>query len=312
MSEQVQSIGWAEFLQSQPHNAEARIREEDLEYASALTHAKRATGKRTSEREFDHWYFRGSAVRRHCRNCKQPQIMDCMGEIGVPYMPLGVSFADESVSLDFVCRNCRVRAKHIAVYLRAARKQERKPPGHSVPMVWATKFGERPSLAQEMPWPQEFFERLSEAERALLIKGRGCETVGAGIGAMAYYRRALDNSAKLLIHEIIRAAEGLALPSEDLDRLRREASNWQFDSSIKAVEPYIPQAVFYRGHNPIRLLYSQISRDLHAGSDSECLERAKSLRDILCWLLNALDNARRSQDEIGAKLNKLFPPAGDQ
>lgn len=296
--EQQSGMNFSDFLTSSAMGRRCLIRAADLEAVSILPEAQ--VGSRAQLC----WHLKSPVIQRQCLACKQPQPME-LGHRNLPVLQMASKFPSTTFhALTFRCRACN-SAKCVSVRVDAVPSQENVPPDFAIPTVHVAIFGESPSRALEQRWPPTFMRRLSEQDRELLNKGRGCEIHGAGVGAMAYYRRAIENNWKLLLEEIIRSAEGLRLGEDRIQELRDAANNWQFKSSVEQVEHLIPESVFVDGKNPITLLYKQVSADLHGASDEKCLTRAGVVRLVLVHLLERLREAREAHDELREGLSKL-------
>jgi len=130
---------------------------------------------------------------------------------------------------------------------------------------------------------------------------------GLGIGAFAYYRRAVENEKARILDEIIRVAKRIGAASDvvqDLEDAKRET---QFSSSVTAIKHGIPPVLLINGHNPLTLLHTALSDGLHAQDDAHCLEFASAVRAVLVELADRLGNALKEQAELDAAVSKLTP-----
>jgi hypothetical protein len=78
------------------------------------------------------------------------------------------------------------------------------------------KIGEYPTFGN--PAPAKVISIIGP-DRELFLYGRQCENQGMGIGAFAYYRRAVENQWKSILEEIIRAATRLGAEKQDIETL---------------------------------------------------------------------------------------------
>jgi hypothetical protein len=96
--------------------------------------------------------------------------------------------------LNYYCRNCRRNSKIYSIIFKLE--------GGISATVY--KIGEVPFFGQ--PTPTRLLTLLG-AEKDYFLKGRRAENQGLGIGAFAYYRRAVENQKNQIFDEIIKVAE---------------------------------------------------------------------------------------------------------
>jgi hypothetical protein len=120
------------------------------------------------------------------------------------------------------------------------------------------KYGERPPFGP--PTPARLLRILGSVEKDYYLKGRRAEIQGMGIGAFAYYRRAVENQKNSLFDEIIRVAQQIGASKEILSDLEAAKKQTQFSSAVDAIKHGIPSALFVDGHNPLTLLHTALSK----------------------------------------------------
>lgn len=165
------------------------------------------------------------------------------------------------------------------------------------------KLAERPDFGG--PTPASVFNLIGP-ERDYYLKGRRCENRGLGIGAFAYYRRAVENQKHRILDEIIRAAKRIEAPAEMIADLEAAKTETQFSTAIERVKHGVPQALLVSGRNPLTLLHSALSEGLHAQTDEQCLELATSIRLVLNDLAERLGSVMKDQADLDAAVNKLL------
>src|SRR5262249_53009304 len=145
--------------------------------------------------------------------------------------------------------------------------------------TWAVeKMGEWPRFSLRTP---SKLMSIIGPDRELFIKGRRAEIDGLGVGAFAYYRRIIEGQKSRLLDEIIRVAKRTRAPGEMIDRLEAAKGETQFSKAVAEVKEALPPGLFIKGHNPLTLLHTALSRGLHESSDEECLRAANDIRVIL-------------------------------
>lgn len=198
--------------------------------------------------------------------------------------------------LRYRCKNCEKKWKTFAVTFVME-------PEAANPL--AAKLGEWPPFGPRVPGR---VITLLGPDRDLFLKGRRAESQGMGVGAFAYYRRVVENQKSRLLEKITLAAERLGCGAESLEQLNSAASESQFTKALEIMTPVIPEALLIKGHNPLQLLHSALSDGLHAKTDSECLEFAKSIRVILTDLADRIAQALRDQAEHDSAVSRLLNP----
>lgn len=129
-----------------------------------------------------------------------------------------------------------------------------------------------------------------------------------GIGAFAYYRRVVENQKNRIIVEIAKVATILGSTPE-IDALFAAAvTETQFSKSIEMVKDAIPQSLLIKGHNPLTLLHTALSRGLHNPdmTDSHCLALAQSIRTVLADLSERISEALKNTKEVQDALSVLL------
>jgi hypothetical protein len=143
----------------------------------------------------------------------------------------------------------------------------------------------------------------------LYRKGITCERFGYGIGAYAYYRRVVESIiGKLLglVGEII-PVEERAIYEE---ALRNIEASIVARERIRLVKDLLPQASRPDGLNPLGILYDALSDGIHDLSDEECLQHAVSVRSVLTFIVEKVENERRVKGEFTAAMRSLLDRKG--
>lgn len=128
------------------------------------------------------------------------------------------------------------------------------------------------------------------------------------MGAFAYYRRSVEGQKNRLLDEIIRVARRTNAPSEAISRLEAAKKETQFSKAVDMVKGAVPQSLLIKSHNPLTLLHSALSRNLHGASDEECLKVAHDIRVVLFELADRLGQALKDEQELNDALSRLLNP----
>lgn len=230
-------------------------------------------------------------IAMHCShdNCNGVRFFRCSNRNSL-------SVNDESVNLiyvNYLCSNCRVTEKIFSIGIT------RLEDG----LADCIKFGEEPPYGP--PVPSKLL-KLIGPDRNLFLKGRRCENQGLGVGAFVYYRRVVENQKNRMVDEIIKVAERVGVPKDEIDTLKASQKDFRFSSAVDSIKGIMPQALLINGHNPLTLLYTALSDGLHDKSDEHCLELASSIRVVLGELADRLSQALKDEAEINHALAKLM------
>lgn len=281
-----EAISFAQFLESTPPNQRRTIT--DIATASNIMRANVVSGYtlRLTKPE----------IQIHCSNaeCNGPRFFRTTDRSVSPLQPDQQNIGD--IYLNYECSNCRKSTKTLSLrFLHSGGREEKGS---------AIKFGEYPAFGP--PTPQRLL-KLLEDQRETFLRGRRCENQGLGIGAFAYYRRVVDHQRGRIMDEIIKAAEKQATPTETINLLREAKAEDQFSRSVEMIKDAIPQSLLIQGHhNPLTLLYSALSKGLHAETDEVCLELAQSIRIVLGELAERLAAALKNDAELNAAVSRLL------
>ena len=201
----------------------------------------------------------------------------------------------KDIYLEYWCRNCGFSKKTFA--LRVTQEDTASEDGTVV------KFGEIPNFGPPVP---SRVVSLIGPDREIFLRGRRAENQGLGVGAFAYYRRVVENQRGRIIGKIAEVAKRTGASPEVLDALEQAAKETQFSKAVEDVKSAIPHALLIDGHNPLTLLHSALSEGLHARTDEECLEMARSIRVVLTEMAERVSVALKDEAELKQALSNLM------
>ena len=205
------------------------------------------------------------------------------------------------VFVEYVCRNCNKTLKSFSFLTF-----ELFDDGSGL----VVKLGEWPPFGPKTP---SRLLRLLGTDKELFLRGRRAECHGLGIGAFTYYRRVVENQKNLLLDEIIKVVQKVETsPAAIIKDLTMAKTNFQFTQAIEGVKLAIPQVLLINGHNPLILLHSALSAGIHDKTDDECLELAKSVRQVLVGLAERLGQAMSEHKELNEAVTKLLQVNADK
>lgn len=207
-----------------------------------------------------------------------------------------------NVFLTYKCKNCGQSQKIYA--LTIAYDSE----GEGVEVA-AYKHGEFPPM--HLTVPSRTF-KLVGPDRDLFLDGKRCEAQGLGIGAFAYYRRVIENQKNRLFDQIIEAARRVGYKPEQISQLESARDETQFTKSVTELKGIIPDSLLIQGHSPMLLLHRALSAGLHAKTDDECLELARTIRLVLTELASRLQELLRDHRELESAITRLMVAPSEQ
>ena len=195
--------------------------------------------------------------------------------------------------LTYRCRHCHETEKTYALAFTIAESRG---------IGSATKIGEFPPFG---PRIQPRVLRLIQPDHEVFLKGRRAESQGLGIGAFAYYRRVVENQKDRLFDKLISVAQTVGVPADRCDALEKAKSGFQFRSAVDEFKDLIPDSLLIKGHNPLTLLHTALSRGLHNESEDECLDLARDIRAILTMFAEKLAQALSDDAEMNQAISHL-------
>ena len=164
------------------------------------------------------------------------------------------------------------------------------------------KLGEYPPFGA--PIAGRIQKLLDTEDLELYRRGSRSEAQGLGIGAATYFRRIVESRWKLLVKELCRAADRLGHP--DLAVFDHALRETQFSAAVKMLKDAIPdKLLILNGENPLTLLYSPLSVQLHELTDDQCLQQAADIRIVLTALLENIADVLKDQEELKSAANRL-------
>ena len=197
--------------------------------------------------------------------------------------------------LKYVCRDCGVYTKTYALKMVFQRVGD-----DSIAEVM--KLGEYPPFSA--PISARIQKLLDKDDLELYRKGSRSEAQGLGIGAATYFRRIIDSHWELLVKELRRAAEKLG--HADLAVFDNALQAPRFSAAVEMLKDAIPdKLLILNGENPLMLLYSPLSVQLHELTDVECLQQAADIRTVLTVLLENIADVLKDQEELKSAANRL-------
>ena len=195
----------------------------------------------------------------------------------------------------YTCRNCGVRS--IEYFFIWQEKDEK--------IGLFLKVGQYPPLAIE-PTP-ELSKALGKEDAELYKKALINANYNHGIGAIAYFRRVLENKVNLILDLIGEALRTSQVETEDFKHLEEVKNSHRVEEKIEFASKLLPANLKPGGHNPLDKLYTAASGGLHGESDEDCLTIFNEGRFVFEYLFK---NLSVSNEEAREYVKRLSNPLG--
>lgn len=198
------------------------------------------------------------------------------------------------IFLHYSCANCRTHSKIFAIMAR-----------------WNTDIdeGEAIKVGEWPPYGPKVSARVISIlgeNKDLFLMGRRAEIQGLGIGALAYYRKVIENQKDQIIDEIIRVVRRTGSPEPHIEKLKSAKMEKRFKEAVELISDALPQALLINGYNPLALLDQAISKGSYAHNDTDALKLATALRRILSELAERVVRALEDQTDLDEAVNFIL------
>ena len=165
------------------------------------------------------------------------------------------------------------------------------------------KVGQFPPLSIEPP--KDLTKALGKTDAELYKKALINGNYSFGLGALAYFRRVIENKVNMLLDLIAEAAKLANFEPEELARIEEIKNSHHLDVKIEYASKILPPNLRPGGHNPLNKLYAIASTGIHGKSDEECLEDFNSARFEFEYLFK---NLTIGNEEAKAYLERVSSP----
>lgn len=223
-----------------------------------------------------------ATISRDCPTCKKETTWTLRAK---DY--LGSNFSFSPQILDYRCELCKA---HHVVFLLSHRNQR------------LMKVGQFPPLSTKIP--KNIETRLGPSSE-LYWKALVCRNQGFGVGALAYFRRVVEEKTNELIDVVAELAEAHGIGQADVEKLRSAKNEKTYDQKIRVAAPVVPKSLMPDGVNPLATLYSLLSEGLHARTEEECLQIVDDMRDVFEHVFGTLRAQIENQKQFVTKVQRL-------
>lgn len=230
------------------------------------------------------------------RNCK-----DCKAVTSWTRAEKGFAQFGGGDLLEFACAICR-NARFV-VWILADTAQRDFPPGYPIP---TRRTYHLRKIGQWEPWsiaPNRALEDALGEENAGLYRHALMNlSTSYGIGALAYFRRVIENEVDRVL-EVLAETAKLEGDEASAEAIQRARSKTQAEEKLRLAADAAPPSLKRLGTgNPLSTLYGEFSAGIHGKSDAECCDIAKRLRAAFEYIFQTL----RARLEEEAKLRRAL------
>ena len=229
--------------------------------------------------------------------------LHCEVDDGVRRFELNASASSNlGIGFRFLAYSCRDCGEFRKTYALVTKLKPVNSEGRESRDVEVMKLGEFPPFGA--PIARRIQKLLDKEDLELYRKGSRSEAHGLGIGATTYFRRIVESRWTLLVEELRRAADRLGHADSAVfdDALQQT----QFSAAVRTLKDAIPdKLLILNGENPLTLLHSPLSVQLHALTDKQCLQQAADIRIVLTALLENIADVLKDQEKLKGAAKRL-------
>lgn len=169
--------------------------------------------------------------------------------------------------------------------------------------ICVMKIGEYPPV--EHPISPALQKILGKDRAKPFKKGMTCEKFSYGIGAVAYYRRIVEEVIDGLLDHIAKLVpeEKKDEYSAVLDKAKKEKVAAR---KIEIIKPQLPASLRPGGKDPLGILHDVLSSGIHELTEQECLDDAKDVREALEVFLELLQAGLDAQERLNDSTQRLL------
>jgi hypothetical protein len=171
------------------------------------------------------------------------------------------------------------------------------------------KVGQFPR--QSIRVPNSVEKRLG-ASTDFYRKALTSQSEGFGLGAVAYFRRVVEDKTNELVDVVADAAAAYGVPEKIVETLRAAKNEKVFEDKLRIAAQAMPEVLKPDGANPLQALYKILSVGIHIQSEDECLQMSKEIQDIFEYLFVRLRAEIEDRAAFVAKVKAIAGRRGVQ
>lgn len=157
------------------------------------------------------------------------------------------------------------------------------------------KVGQSP--AWSVATPPEIAVTLQGQSLEFYRRGVLCMSQGFGLGAVAYFRRVVEDATNTILGLVEEAAR-LEGNTAALAAIAEAKTSRRADEKLKQIADALPPSLRVGGHNPLSILHDAYSRGVHAEADSECEAIALRFRASLDFALGGIARSAPAHEGV--------------
>lgn len=254
-------------------------------------------------------HFYPNALRRRCSACKDSTNWTARSH--GPDARGGLGEHEGGHLLSYRCVQCSKTIFAIWVLYSCVdeARKEVPMPGNARAVAVLGNFGtifEHRKAGQWEPWsiqPDAALEAAMRPEDYELYKrGLMNMSTGYGIGAVAYFRRVVENETERLLG----ALEGVAKEENDeptLAMLATARRGHNADERLRLAAEATPAWLRLGGLNPLKSMYANFSVAIHQLDDDACIEIATKLRASFEYVFRTIRQHEQARAELARALS---------
>lgn len=214
------------------------------------------------------------AIKMYCNECDSDQTYNMFNEYHEQRFNEIVN--GKIRDLRYRCASCNKSQRIFLITFHTEKKDE------NCNTLVLEKVGQYPAWSIDM---DKELEKTLDKHAGYYKRGLICESQGYGIGAYAYFRRITGDIIDELLESIFDLVE--EDEKEEYKEKLKEVRKEKFAANkINLVKDLLPKSLRVNGINPLKELYGVLSQGIHDETDEKCMEKARSIRGILIFLVN--------------------------
>jgi hypothetical protein len=163
------------------------------------------------------------------------------------------------------------------------------------------KVGQYP--AWEAPLSRTLSKALGKEGKSLFIKGASSLRAGRGIGAVAYFRRIIENH----VDDILKMVADSAAAAGDtaaIAQIKEANSKLPASDRLKIAATHTPLHLKPGGHSPLDVMYGAFSEGLHALSDEDSAKIATDLLESITYFFEMWQESKERAERFAQAITK--------
>lgn len=171
------------------------------------------------------------------------------------------------------------------------------------------KVGQYPR--QSVRVPNNVEKRLG-ASTDFYQKALTSRSEGYGLGAVAYFRRVVEDKTNELIDVVADAAAAYGVPEKDVETVRAAKDEKVFEDKLKIAAQAMPGVLKPDGANPLQALHGILSAGIHSQTEEECLQMAEEIQEIFEYLFVRLRTEIEDRTSFVTKVKAIAGKRGER